>query len=163
MLLVDSSVMIAAVRKSELHYETALDAQTLLKKAVALERIVSLIGESELSSDDQVIFKRSKMLKNYMTQNFTVVETQTEKKGVYVSLKDTVTDVRSILDGKVDNMKPEDFLFIGTIKELDQKIASKKGLLPITSTQTGTPQISVEAGSSTSQANSSVTQNSNIQ
>ncbi|MDE2026834.1 MAG: F0F1 ATP synthase subunit beta, partial [Patescibacteria group bacterium] len=30
------------------HYQTALDAQTILKRALALERIVSLIGESEL-------------------------------------------------------------------------------------------------------------------
>jgi F-type H+-transporting ATPase subunit beta len=55
------------------HYETAIDAQALLKKAVALDRIVSLIGESELSADDQKIYKRAKMLKNFMTQNFTVV------------------------------------------------------------------------------------------
>src|SRR5262249_47042189 len=61
----------------ELHYQAALDAQALLKRAKALERIVSLIGESELSAEDQVVYKRSKMLKNYMTQNFTVVELQT--------------------------------------------------------------------------------------
>src|ERR1039458_1039218 len=29
----------------EVHYQTALDAQTLLKRATSLERIVSLIGE----------------------------------------------------------------------------------------------------------------------
>jgi F-type H+/Na+-transporting ATPase subunit beta len=104
------------------HYQTALDAQALLKRAVSLERIVSLIGESELSSEDQTIFKRSKFLKNYMTQNFTVVETQTEKKGVYVSVKDTVEDVRGILDGKYDKLKPEEFLFIGTLKDLDDKL-----------------------------------------
>src|SRR6185437_11519676 len=71
------------------HYQTAIDAQTILKKAKSLERIVSLIGESELSADDQTTYKRAKMLVNYMTQNFTVVETQTEKKGVHVSIKDT--------------------------------------------------------------------------
>lgn len=112
-----------------LHYQTALEAQTLLKKALSLERIVSLIGESELSANDQVIYKRSKILKNYMTQSFTVVETQTEKKGVYVSVKDTVADVRAILDGKVDMLKPEDFLFIGTLKDVDDKIASVKAAL----------------------------------
>src|SRR5258706_15787010 len=35
----------------DLHYQTALDAQTILKRALALERIVSLIGESELSNE----------------------------------------------------------------------------------------------------------------
>ncbi len=66
------------------------------------------------------------MLKNFMTQNFTVVETQTEKKGAYVSVKDTVQDVRAILDGKVDSLVPEDLLFIGTLKDLDEKLAAKE-------------------------------------
>lgn len=106
------------------HYETALEAQTILKRALALERIVSLIGESELSNEDRTVYKRSKILKNFMTQNFTVVETQTEKKGVYVPVKDTVSDVRKILDGKYDALQPEDFLFIGQLKDLDGKLSS---------------------------------------
>lgn len=108
----------------EEHYQTALDAQALLKKAMALERIVALIGESELSVQDQIIFKRAKFLKNYMTQNFTVVESQTEKKGVQVTRKDTVSDVRAILDGKADPLNPEDLLYIGTLKDVEEKIKS---------------------------------------
>jgi F-type H+-transporting ATPase subunit beta len=106
----------------EEHFQTAIDAQALLKKAQSLERIVSLIGESELSTDDQILYKRSKMLKNYMTQTFTVVEAQTERKGVHVPVKDTVADVRGILDGKVDKLKPEDLMFIGTLKDVEEKI-----------------------------------------
>jgi F-type H+-transporting ATPase subunit beta len=107
------------------HYQTALDAQTTLKKALALERIVALIGESELSVSDQVLYKRAKYIKNYMTQNFTVVESQTEKKGVRVSIKDTVSDVRAILDGKVDSLSPEDLLYIGTLKDIEGKLVSQ--------------------------------------
>lgn len=106
------------------HYETALEAQALLKKAQALERIVSLIGESELSADDQITFQRSKMLKNYMTQPFTVVETQTERKGAYVPIKTTVTDVKSILEGKLDKLKPDDLLFIGSLEDIKDKIGA---------------------------------------
>ena len=109
----------------ELHYQTALEAQSLLKRAVALDRIVSLIGESELSAEDQTVYKRAKILKNYMTQNFTVVETQTEKKGVFVDVKDTVADVRAILDGKVDALEPEDFLYIATLKDVEEKLSAK--------------------------------------
>jgi F-type H+/Na+-transporting ATPase subunit beta len=106
------------------HYQTALDAQAVLKKAVSLERIVSLIGESELSTSDRVLYNRAKMLKNYMTQNFTVVEAQTERKGVQVPIKDVVVDVRDILDGKVDSLVPEDLLYIGSLKDIEQKLAS---------------------------------------
>lgn len=110
----------------EEHYQTALDAQSLLKRAKALERIVALIGESELSAEDQTVYKRAKMLKNYMTQNFTVVEAQTEKKGVYVDVKDTVADVRAILEGKVDILQPEDLSYIGTLKDIEEKMNAKK-------------------------------------
>ncbi len=110
----------------EEHYNTAIETQALLKKAKSLERIVALIGESELSADDQMVFKRAKKIKNYMTQNFTVVEAQTEKKGVNVAIKDTVADVRAILDGKVDSLLPEDLLYIGTLKDVEEKIASTK-------------------------------------
>ncbi|HSW88921.1 MAG TPA: F0F1 ATP synthase subunit beta [Candidatus Saccharimonadales bacterium] len=121
------------------HYQIALDAQTLLKRATALERIVSLIGESELSAEDQVIYKRSKMLKNYMTQNFTVVETQTEKKGVYVAVKDTVADVKAILEGKVDSLKPEDLLYIATLKDVEEKITTAKGIQAEKDSKNNTP------------------------
>jgi len=110
----------------ENHYQTAVDAQALLKRAVALDRIVSLIGESELSTEDQTVYKRAKMLKNFMSQNFTVVETQTEKKGVFVKVTDTVADVRAILDGKVDDLAPEDLMYIGTLKDIEEKLSAKK-------------------------------------
>ncbi len=147
-LLGSSSSSLNPETVGQVHYDTALDAQSLLKKAVALERIVSLIGESELSSDDQVIYKRSKMLKNFMTQDFTVVENQTEKKGVYVSTKETVTGVKQILDGKYDQLKPEDFLYIGNSAGLDKKIATLKQQKSSTTTSTDIPQNPTEANAS---------------
>jgi F-type H+-transporting ATPase subunit beta len=124
-ILSSSSSALNTETVGDAHYQTALDAQALLKRALSLERIVALIGESELSTEDQTVYKRAKMLKNYMTQNFTVVEQQTEKKGVFVSVKETVADVRAILDGKSDPLKPEDLLFIGTLKDVEEKIQSK--------------------------------------
>ncbi|HSW47656.1 MAG TPA: F0F1 ATP synthase subunit beta [Candidatus Saccharimonadales bacterium] len=121
----------------EEHYLTAINAQALLKRALSLERIVALIGESELSNDDQIVYKRAKKLKNFMTQNFTVVESQTEKKGVYVPLKDTVADVKALLEGKVDDLQPEDLLYIGTLKDLEEKIAAKKAASTINTPAVG--------------------------
>jgi len=122
--LSSNSSALNAETVGEEHYQAALDAQAVLKKAVSLERIVSLIGESELSVQDQILYKRAKMLKNYMTQNFTVVEAQTEKKGVQISVKDAVGDVRAILDGKTDSLLPEDLLYIGTLKDVEQKLSN---------------------------------------
>src|SRR3990167_2026097 len=99
------------------HFKALLEAQNLLKRAVSLERIVSLVGESELSPDDQNVYKRARLLKNYMTQTFFVTEAQTEKKGKRVAVVRTVQDVEDILAGKYDDYPPETFLYIGSLEE----------------------------------------------
>lgn len=99
------------------HFKLLLLAQNLLKKAVSLERIVSLVGQSELSPEDQKIYKRAELIKSYMTQNFTVTELQTGKKGKSVFLQDTVEDVGHILEGKYDDYPSDTFLYIGSIRE----------------------------------------------
>lgn len=101
----------------QLHFTVVLQAQALLKKAVALERMVALIGEAELSAGDQAAFKRAKMLKNYMTQSLSVIEAQTGRKGVSVRLKQVVEDVKAIVEGKYDGIEPAKFLYIGGAEE----------------------------------------------
>lgn len=101
------------------HYETAVRAQIMLKKADSLERMVSLVGESELSPENQLLYKRAKKLKNFMTQNFYVAEEQSGKPGVYVPLKDTVEGVAAIISGKYDQVPDEKFLFIGNAREVE--------------------------------------------
>ena len=102
----------------DLHYQVALKTQSILKQAVALERIVSLVGESELSNDDRVVYERAKRIKNFMTQNFFVAEDQTGKKGVFVPRNSTVEDVNDILEGKYDGVSEDKFLYIGSAKEI---------------------------------------------
>ena len=102
----------------DLHYEVALKTQSILKQSVALERIVSLVGESELSNDDRVIYERAKRIKNFMTQNFFVAEDQTGKKGAFVPRASTVEDVNDILEGKYDGVSDDKFLYIGSAKEI---------------------------------------------
>lgn len=101
----------------EAHYIANVNALGLLKKAVELDHIVSLVGESELSQDDQILFKRAKKLKNYMSQSFFVAEAQSGRPGKYVPLKTTVQDVTDIMAGKYDEVTEEKFMFIGEAKE----------------------------------------------
>lgn len=100
------------------HYTVFLEAQQLLKKAEALQRFVSLVGESELSEADLVHYKKARILRNYMTQNFFVTEAQTGKKGDFVELKDIIRDVQQILEGKHIEVPPEKFLFIKTLADI---------------------------------------------
>lgn len=101
----------------EMHYKTALQAQSILKKAVSLERIVSLVGESELGAEDQITFKRAKILRNFLTQSFFVTEKQTGRKGAYVPLDITVKDTYDIISGVYDTMSEDKFLYIGSAQE----------------------------------------------
>ena len=99
------------------HYRTALQAQSAMKKALSLERIVSLIGENELNADDQLLYKRSKILKAYFTQSFFTVEKQTGRPGKFVRIEATIKDTQDILNGVYDQLSEDKFMFIGEAKE----------------------------------------------
>ncbi|MCA9389949.1 F0F1 ATP synthase subunit beta [candidate division WWE3 bacterium] len=103
------------------HYSTALEAKSLLKSATSLDRIVSLVGESELSQEDQITYQRAKKLRNYMTQNFFVAENQTGKPGTYVPREKTVNDVQALLKGDFDETPDSKFLFIGSTDDFNAK------------------------------------------
>ncbi len=98
------------------HYETYLEAKKLLEQAASLENIVSLVGFAELSFEDQTLYKRATLLKNYMTQSFFTTKEQTGKEGTYVPLEKTINDVKDIMRGKYDILHPEKLRFIGEIR-----------------------------------------------
>jgi F-type H+-transporting ATPase subunit beta len=118
-ILASSSSALTPKIVGEDHYKVVVDTRQLLKQAVAMERIVALVGESELSKQDQTAFHRARKVRNYMTQRFFSAEEQRGQKGDYVPLATTIHDVRGILDGNYDSMPEEKFLYIGSIKDLD--------------------------------------------
>lgn len=97
------------------HYYASLEAKQILKQAERLERIVSLVGESELSGADQIVFSRAKKIKNFMTQSFFVSEAQTGRKGAFVSLKEAVEELAGIISGKYDHIPAQKFLYASTL------------------------------------------------
>lgn len=103
-----------------LHYQTAVSAQALLKKAESLERMVALVGESELSPESQLTYRRAKKIRNYMTQSFFVAENQTGRPGKFVPVQTTVQDMADILAGKYDHIPEDKFLFTGAIADIQQ-------------------------------------------
>ena len=102
----------------ENHYHTYLETQRLLKEAVNLERIASLIGESELSQENQLIYKRSRLIRNYMTQRFATTSIDINETNTYVSRSETIADVQNILNGACDKQDPQSLMYIKTLTEL---------------------------------------------
>lgn len=97
------------------HYETATKALELLHNHQRLSRIVAIVGESELSPYDRLVFQRAKKIINYMTQPFATTQAQTGKKGIIVPREKTVADVKKIINGELDEIPPEKLLYIGSL------------------------------------------------
>ncbi len=102
----------------EKHYTIYLQTQSLLKEAVNLERIASLIGESELSQQNQIIYKRAKLIRNYMTQTFATISDLTSNQITYIPREQTIDDVKQLLEGRYDKVQPEKLLYISTLKDV---------------------------------------------
>jgi F-type H+-transporting ATPase subunit beta len=102
------------------HYEAVLDAEKLLKRYTYLQRIVSIVGEAELSIEDRILFHRARKLLNYMTQDLFVTADQAGRPGKFVKREKTISDVRSILAGNLDDVQEEALLYIGDLRELSK-------------------------------------------
>ena len=101
----------------ERHAKLVTQARELLNEYERLKRIVGIVGEDELSSTDQLIYKRSQKLLYYMTQPFYVAEKQTGRKGVVVPRETTLNDIEQIITGRMDTLPAESFLYIGSIAD----------------------------------------------
>lgn len=99
------------------HFQVLTQFQELLDQYNKLSHIVAIVGESELSTTDQLVFHRVKKVINYLTQPFFVTEAQTSRKGVFVQKKNTVNDIKLILSGKLDNVPEEKLLYIGSLAD----------------------------------------------
>jgi len=120
-ILASDSSALSPGTVTTLHYKIALQARSLLKDAESLERIVSLVGESELSEEDRTKYQRAQKVKNYMTQNFYVTSKQVGKEGVYVPSETTVSDMKDILEGRHDTVSADKFLYIAGLDTLPKE------------------------------------------
>jgi len=117
-ILQTSSTLISPEAVGAYHYDVVIKAKSLLRDAISIERIVALVGITELSDQDRLIYERSAKLKNYLTQYFFTAEKQTGKKGSYVPLSKSLEDIDKIVSGKVDDLPEDKFLFIGSLDEI---------------------------------------------
>lgn len=101
------------------HYNLYLETKRVLEKAITVERMVSLVGVHELSLDDQKIYIRSQLIKNYMTQQFTVTSPQTGRAGFQAKLSETIDDLEVIMSGQLDQTAPESLLYITNLASLN--------------------------------------------
>ncbi|MFH0936711.1 MAG: F0F1 ATP synthase subunit beta [Candidatus Daviesbacteria bacterium] len=102
----------------EEHYTVLTAFQKLFDTYNELSHIAAIVGESELSPKDQLIYSRVRKVINYLTQPFFSTESQTGRKGVYVQRHTTISDIKLILSGKLDSVPVEKLLYIGALQDL---------------------------------------------
>ena len=111
-----SSITLNKLYLGDEHFEAVTIFQQMLDQYDKLSHIVTIVGESELTAQDRLLYSRVRKALNYLTQPFFVTEAQTLKKGVYVKRETSVKDIKIILSGQLDPVPQEQFLYIGSLR-----------------------------------------------
>jgi F-type H+-transporting ATPase subunit beta len=111
------------------HYDVAQTVLEYLQRYNDLQDIIAILGVDELSKQDQTIVARARKLERFFSQPFLVTRQFTGLDGKYVSTKDTIESCKQICEGKWDSLPEEAFMYVGDIKDAEQKalkLASKQ-------------------------------------
>ena len=105
------------------HYDVATGVRQVLQRYQELQDIIAILGIEELSDEDRSTVNRARKIQRFLTQPFNVAEQFTGQAGKYVSVRDTVSGFKQILDGEHDSLPEQAFYMVGTIEEAAEKAA----------------------------------------
>lgn len=105
------------------HYDVARKVQNTLQRYKELKDIIAILGMDELSEEDKLTVTRARKVQRFLSQPFFVAEVFTGSPGKYVSLKDTISGFKAIIEGEVDDLPEQAFYMVGS---LDEAIAKAK-------------------------------------
>ena len=105
----------------EKHYSIAREVQSIMQRYKELQDIIAILGIDELGDEDKLLVKRAKRIQKFLTQPLFSAEFASGIDGVYVPMKQTVDDIKRIIDGEVDNLPEQAFYMVGTLKNVFEK------------------------------------------
>jgi F-type H+-transporting ATPase subunit beta len=100
----------------EEHYQVAREVQRVLQRYRDLQDIIAILGVEELSEEDKQLVGRAQRIERFFSQPFFTAAQFTGREGQYVSIQDTVRGFKDILDGKVDDVPLQAFMYAGGIE-----------------------------------------------
>ena len=106
------------------HYDVARGVQGTLQRYKELKDIIAILGMDELSEEDKLAVSRARKIQRFLSQPFFVAEVFTGSSGKYVSVKDTISGFKQILDGEMDQYPEQAFYMVGGIEEVPEKAKS---------------------------------------
>ncbi|WP_028784320.1 ATP synthase subunit B [Thalassobacillus devorans] len=110
-----TSSVLEGAHLDQTHLTIQQRAQKLLRRYRELRAIVNVKGIDSLPETEAPLYKRGELLEAYLTQPFYVAEAFTGQKGETVTLKETLIDVRKILDGANDAKEVKELTYVGKI------------------------------------------------
>jgi F-type H+-transporting ATPase subunit beta len=105
----------------EEHYNVARGVQNVLQRYKELRDIIAILGMDELAPEDKLAVARARKIQRFLSQPFFVAEVFTGAPGKYVSLKDTISGFKAIVNGEYDHLPEQAFYMVGTIAEAVEK------------------------------------------
>ncbi|MBM3468114.1 MAG: F0F1 ATP synthase subunit beta [Alphaproteobacteria bacterium] len=113
----------------EEHYKVAREVQRVLQSYKSLQDIIAILGMDELSEEDKLTVARARKIQRFLSQPFFVAEVFTGMPGTFVSLEDTISGFKGIVQGDYDHLPELAFYMVGTIEEAVEKAQKleKKG------------------------------------
>ena len=103
------------------HYSVARGVQQTLQRYKELRDIIAILGMDELSPEDKLVVQRARKIQRFLSQPFHVAEVFTGAPGKYVTLKDTISGFKAILNGEYDHLPEQAFYMVGGIEEAAEK------------------------------------------
>lgn len=107
----------------EEHYNVAREVQRVLQTYKSLQDIIAILGMDELSEEDKQVVSRARKIQRFLSQPFHVAEIFTGSPGKLVSLADTISGFKAILEGKYDDLPESAFYMVGN---MDEAVAKAK-------------------------------------
>jgi len=103
------------------HYDVARRVQVILQRYRELQDIIAILGIDELSDDDKQLVARARKIERFMSQPFFVAEQFTGNVGKYVGLSETIRSFKEIVDGNLDDVPEQAFLYCGGLDDVYEK------------------------------------------
>jgi F-type H+-transporting ATPase subunit beta len=103
------------------HYETAHEVQRILQRYKELHDIITILGVEELPDADKEIVQRARRIQRFLSQPNFVAESFTGIPGKYVSVAETVSGFKEIVEGRHDQVPEQAFMMCGGISDVVAK------------------------------------------
>ncbi len=105
------------------HYRVARQVRETLAHYEELKDIIAMLGQEELSREDQRVVNRARRLERFLTQPFAVTERFTGTEGRFVPLEDTLVGCERILTDTLADLPERAFYMVGSIDEVEARRA----------------------------------------